>query len=439
MLWIVIVLMMLDNLGVNITALVASLGIGGIAVALAVQNVLGDLFASLSIVLDKPFVVGDFIIVDKFLGTVEHVGLKTTRLRSLGGEQIVFSNGDLLKSRLQNMTRMARRRVVLAVSVAHATPTDKLRAIPPLLAELVSAQSPVTLERAHFTGPSGTAMNFEVIYWVETADYIRFMDVQQEIALQMIDRFRAMDIALAVPLQITRVHGDDAAPLSVRIVARPQGLRHPPKNNPACPQYSRVPSVFTGMDPTLDATNPPAPMTEQRHGLAQVVERERRRLYDFIRRRVASTGDAEDILQDVFYEFVRACSLPEPIGQVGAWLVRVARNRIVDGARKKREEALNDEDDEDPEASYLERALPTSDDGPEAAYRRARLLDAILAALDALPANEREVFVAHEIDGLSFNDLATQTGVNLNTLLGWKRRAVIHLRTRLHAEHDDFL
>ena len=222
MLWIVIVLMMLDNLGVNITALVASLGIGGIAVALAVQNVLGDLFASLSIVLDKPFVVGDFIIVDKFLGTVEHVGLKTTRLRSLGGEQIVFANGDLLKSRLQNMTRMTRRRVALTVSVAHATPTDTLRAIPALLSELVNgqsqAQSPVTLERAHFTGPSGTAMNFEVIYWVETADYIRFMDVQQEIALQVLDRFKAMDVALAVPIQVTRVHGDDTAPLAVRTI-----------------------------------------------------------------------------------------------------------------------------------------------------------------------------------------------------------------------------
>lgn len=225
MLWIVIVLMMLDNLGVNITALVASLGIGGIAVALAVQNVLGDLFASLSIVLDKPFVVGDFIIVDKFLGTVEHVGLKTTRLRSLGGEQIVFANGDLLKSRLQNMTRMTRRRVVLTVGVAYATPTDKLRAIPPLLAELVDrqTQAPVTLERAHFTGPSGTAMNFEVIYWVETADYIRFMDVQQEIALQMLDRFRAMDVALAVPIQVTRVHGDDAAPMVVRTIGASAG------------------------------------------------------------------------------------------------------------------------------------------------------------------------------------------------------------------------
>ena len=193
------------------------------------------------------------------------------------------------------------------------------------------------------------------------------------------------------------------------------------------------------MDPTLASDEPPL-KTEQRHGIAQVVERERARLYGFIRRRVASTGDAEDILQEVFYEFARACSLPEPIGQAGAWLVKVARNRIIDGLRKKREEALfEDADGDDPEAPWLERMLPAAEDGPEAAYARGRLLEAIVAALDELPAQEREVFIAHEIDGHSFKTLAAQSGVKVNTLLGWKRCAVLHLRARLQDTHDDLL
>ena len=214
-LWTVLLLMVLDNLGVNITTLVASLGIGGIAVALAVQNILGDLFASLSIVLDKPFVIGDFIIVDKDLGTVEYVGLKTTRLRSLGGEQLVFSNADLLKSRLQNMTRMSRRRIAFTVAVAYDTPTDKLRRIPPLLTEIVTAQESVTFERAHFSGMAAPALNFDVVYWVETADYVRYMDIQQEIWLQLMDRFAELGVEFAFPTQ--RLHVQDMRVGDVRV------------------------------------------------------------------------------------------------------------------------------------------------------------------------------------------------------------------------------
>ncbi len=221
-LWIVILLMILDNLGVNITTLVASLGIGGIAVALAVQNILGDLFASLSIVLDKPFVIGDFVIVDKFLGTIEYVGLKTTRIRSLSGEQLVFSNADLLKSRLQNMTRMNRRRVVFGFGVTFATPTATLRAIPPMLTEVVKAQQQISFDRAHFSGIGPSSYNFEVVYWVESPDYLRYMDIQQEIYLQLLDRLAEQDIQLALPAQTMHVHdardlacqvGDGIAPL----------------------------------------------------------------------------------------------------------------------------------------------------------------------------------------------------------------------------------
>jgi small-conductance mechanosensitive channel len=210
-LWIVILLMILDNLGVNITTLVASLGIGGIAVALAVQNILGDLFASLSIVLDKPFVIGDFVIVDKYLGTIEYVGLKTTRIRSLGGEQLVFSNADLLKSRLQNMTRMSRRRAAFTLGVTYDTPQAKLRAIPAMLADIVKAQETITFERAHFSGIGPSSMNFEVVYWVETADYVRFMDVQQEIYLQLVERLAEQDIRLALPAQTLHVEDARAA------------------------------------------------------------------------------------------------------------------------------------------------------------------------------------------------------------------------------------
>lgn len=189
------------------------------------------------------------------------------------------------------------------------------------------------------------------------------------------------------------------------------------------------------MNTTMQSDENPT-MPSQRHGIAEIVARERTRLHGFIRRRVPSPGDAEDILQDVFYEFARAWSLPEPIEQVGAWLVRVARNRIIDGVRKKREEALPE--DEDIEACYLDAALAAADNGPEAALARARLLEAISAALDELPAHERDVFIAHEIDGLSFNELSEQTGVKVNTLLGWKRRAVLHLRTRLQSTYDTY-
>jgi RNA polymerase sigma factor (sigma-70 family) len=189
------------------------------------------------------------------------------------------------------------------------------------------------------------------------------------------------------------------------------------------------------MDTTFD---PPSSMTDHSQGITETVTRERKRLFGFIRRRVPDRGDAEDILQDVLHEFVRACSLPEPIEQVGAWLARVAQNRIIDRMRKRREEALPDELPDGADDSFLDRALPSSDDGPEAAYARAVLLDAITAALDELPANERDVFIAHELEGLSFRELAERDGVNVNTLLGWKRRAVLHLRARLQPFYDDY-
>lgn len=137
LLWIIVLLLILDNMGVNITGLVTGLGIGGIAVALAVQNILGDLFASLSIVLDKPFVIGDFVVVDSLSGTIEHIGLKTTRIRSLGGEQLVFSNNDLLKSRIRNYKRMSERRIVFSFGVVYQTPLEKMKAIKEIVSDII--------------------------------------------------------------------------------------------------------------------------------------------------------------------------------------------------------------------------------------------------------------------------------------------------------------
>ncbi|MDN4039858.1 mechanosensitive ion channel family protein [Massilia sp. YIM B02443] len=211
-LWAIVALMVLDNLGVNITTLVASLGIGGIAIALAVQSILGDLFASLSIVLDKPFVVGDFIIVDKMLGTVEKIGLKTTRVRSLGGEQIVFSNNDLLKSRIQNLRRMESRRIVFSFGVSHLTPAPTLRELPEMVKEIVAAQPQVRFDRAHLNGIAAPTFNFEVVYYVDNTDYTVYMNVQQEIYLSIIAGLEARGVALALPVQTVRLAREQQAP-----------------------------------------------------------------------------------------------------------------------------------------------------------------------------------------------------------------------------------
>lgn len=209
-LWVVVVLMVLDNFGVNITTLVASLGIGGIAVALAMQNILGDLFSSLSIVLDKPFVVGDFIIVDDVLGTVEYVGLKTTRLRSLGGEQVVFSNSDLLKSRIRNYKHMHTRRVVFTIRVPYQVSKEQVLAIPRILREAVEAQPQTAFDRAHFKGYGSSSLEFETVYYVKTGDYNVYMDVQQEINVLLFERFETESIPFAYPTQLLRLEQPEA-------------------------------------------------------------------------------------------------------------------------------------------------------------------------------------------------------------------------------------
>ena len=196
-LWAVMVLLALDNLGVNISTLIAGLGIGGIAVALAVQNVLGDLFASLSIVIDKPFVIGDFIIVDSLMGTVEHVGLKTTRLRSLDGEQIVMSNSDLLKGRIRNYKRMYERRAMFRFSLTYKATPEQLEKVPGLARKAVEGQRKVRFERAHLQSLDASGQVFEVVYWVTDPDYTLFMDVQQGINLALLRELAELGVSLA--------------------------------------------------------------------------------------------------------------------------------------------------------------------------------------------------------------------------------------------------
>jgi small-conductance mechanosensitive channel len=200
--WTIILVAVLDNLGFDVTTLVTGLGIGGIAIALAVQNILGDIFAALAIVLDKPFVVGDFIVVDDFAGTVEQIGLKTTRLRSLSGEQIIFANAELLKGRIRNYKRLYERRNVFAIDVTYDSPTDVVARIPGMLREIVEAQRPVRFDRSHFSAYTDSALRFETVYFVLDPDYNKHMDIQQAIFLAVLERFRQEGIDFAFPTRV---------------------------------------------------------------------------------------------------------------------------------------------------------------------------------------------------------------------------------------------
>jgi small-conductance mechanosensitive channel len=203
--WSIVLLLALDNIGFEVTALIASLGIGGIAIGLALQNILGDLFASLSISLDKPFVIGDFINVGEFSGTVEYIGLKSTRVRSLSGEQVVFSNSDLLSSRIRNFKRMARRRILFSFGVTYDTPPQKLDLIPNILREIVDERENATFDRAHFKEFGDFSLNFEVVYFMEVPEFNLYMDTQQQINLELYERLSKEGIGFAYPTQTVYV------------------------------------------------------------------------------------------------------------------------------------------------------------------------------------------------------------------------------------------
>lgn len=198
-LWSLLLVTALQNFGINITALITGLGIGGIAIALALQNILGDLFAAIAIIIDKPFVVGDFIIVDELRGTVEHVGLKTTRIRSLGGEQIVISNSELLKGRIRNYKRMQERRIIFTIDVTYDTPPDKVAAIPGMVRAIVEAQPLTRFDRCHFLNFADSSLHIETVYYMLNAEYNRYADTQHAINVELLRRFAAEEIEFAFP------------------------------------------------------------------------------------------------------------------------------------------------------------------------------------------------------------------------------------------------
>ena len=201
MIWAAALLFVFDNLGINITAFVAGLGIGGVAIALAAQAVLGDAFSSFAIFADKPFQVGDFIIVGDLLGTVEHVGFKTTRLRSLGGEQLVFSNSDLTSSRIKNYKRMHERRVVFSVGVIYQTSVEKVKALPPMIKRVIEEHQNARFDRSHFQSFGDFALIFETVFYVLSPDYNVYMDLQQSINFRLMEEFQEAGIEFAYPTQ----------------------------------------------------------------------------------------------------------------------------------------------------------------------------------------------------------------------------------------------
>ena len=229
LLWSVVLLAILSNLGVNITAFIASLGVGGIAVALAVQNILGDLFASLAIAVDKPFEVGDFIVVGDVVGTVQVIGLKTTRVRSLQGEQIVMSNTDLLKQTINNYRLMERRRIVFTFSVSQATTAEQAEAIPLAVRKLIEAQPKLKFDRAHLKGFGPNSFDYEVVYIVQDPDFNIYMDLQQAINLGLMRELESLGVRFAAPTSTVYMSRSGGT-------ARPQVEQGAPAGNgPAAP------------------------------------------------------------------------------------------------------------------------------------------------------------------------------------------------------------
>lgn len=211
LIWTIIGLLMLDNLGIKVVSLLAGLGVGGIAIALAVQRVLGDVLASVSIVLDRPFEIGDAIVVGDMTGTVEHIGLKTTRLRSATGEQLVFSNADLLDSRIRNMKRMTERRNLLLLGVTYQTTAEQLALVPAMLQEIVSFHEELRFDRAHLKNMGDFAIQFELVYWTKSPDYLLHMDMQQKVLLEIVQRFEKQNIHFAYPTQTIHLNAANKA------------------------------------------------------------------------------------------------------------------------------------------------------------------------------------------------------------------------------------
>lgn len=204
--WAIGLVFLFDNLGYNVTAIITGLGIGGIAIALAAQNILGDLFNYFVIFFDRPFEVGDFIVVDDKRGTVEFIGIKTTRIKSLSGEQIVISNSNLTNSRLHNFRRMEQRRVVFQIGVVYGTPLEKLKEIPDIIKKILEDEPLTTPDRVHFAAYGDFSLNFEIVFYVKSADYNQYMDIHQNINFRIYEAFENQGIEFAYPTQTLYLH-----------------------------------------------------------------------------------------------------------------------------------------------------------------------------------------------------------------------------------------
>ncbi len=227
-LWAIVLLSILANVGVNITAFIASLGVGGIAVALAVQNILGDLFASVSIAVDKPFEVGDFIVVGTVAGTVMHIGVRSTRIRALSGEQIIMSNTELLKQTINNYKRLLERRIVFGFGVTYDTPIETVEEIPRVVERIVRANDKLRFDRAHLKSFGESALEYEVVYIVLDADYNLYMDCQQRINLELMRELERMGAAFAFPTR-SLVMSSPVTVVSEREETAPERPAAPPR------------------------------------------------------------------------------------------------------------------------------------------------------------------------------------------------------------------
>lgn len=205
-LWLVAIIIILQNLGYNISTLVAGLGIGGIAIAFALQNILGDIFSSFSIYLDKPFQVGDFIIVGNDMGVVKKIGIKSTRIQTLQGEELVVSNKELTETRVHNYKKMEKRRIVFTFGVLYETPTEKIKKIPALIKDIINKVDLVEIDRVHFKAFGDFSLNFEAVYYLNSSDYNQYMDTQQEINLAVKEQFAKEGIIFAYPTQTVFVN-----------------------------------------------------------------------------------------------------------------------------------------------------------------------------------------------------------------------------------------
>ena len=207
--WVIGFVFLLDNLGFEITTVIAGLGIGGIAIALAAQAILGDLFSYFVIFFDRPFEIGDFIVIGEFKGNIEHIGIKTTRVRSLSGEQLVFGNSDLTNSRIQNFKRMERRRVVFKLGITYQTPAEKIEEAVKIVEQIIADHPDVTYDRGHFASFGPFSLDLEFVYFVLSNDYIQYMNIQQDVNFKVLREFERLGIEFAYPTQTLFVNKEE--------------------------------------------------------------------------------------------------------------------------------------------------------------------------------------------------------------------------------------